>query len=106
MNRRTALQLLSVPVATSLARRATAAKSDRIVIAGAGIIGASIGYHLAKRTPLQKRFGVLVYEAGCGAYASRHTTPQCSDAAATARYRAARPASEQRWREGPPAATA
>ena len=49
MNRRAALQLLSVPFATSLARRATAAKSDRIVIAGAGIIGASIGYHLAKR---------------------------------------------------------
>jgi glycine/D-amino acid oxidase-like deaminating enzyme len=49
MNRRTALQLVSVPFATSLARRATAAKSDRIVIVGAGIIGASIGYHLAKR---------------------------------------------------------
>jgi glycine/D-amino acid oxidase-like deaminating enzyme len=49
MNRRTALQLLSAPFATSLAQRATAAKSDRIVIAGAGIIGASIGYHLAKR---------------------------------------------------------
>ena len=49
MNRRTALQLLSVPFAVSLARRAHAATSDRIVIVGAGIIGASIGYHLAKR---------------------------------------------------------
>jgi hypothetical protein len=25
------------------------------------------GYHLAKRICLQKRFGVLVYVAGCGA---------------------------------------
>ena len=49
MNRRSALQLLSVPFAVSLARRAHAATSDRIVIVGAGIIGASIGYHLAKR---------------------------------------------------------
>src|SRR5258707_9049645 len=49
MNRRSALQFLSLPFAASLARRASAAKSDRIVIVGAGIIGASIGYHLAKR---------------------------------------------------------
>ena len=49
MNRRSARQLLSGPFAVSLARRAHAATSDRIVIVGAGIIGASIGYHLAKR---------------------------------------------------------
>jgi hypothetical protein len=58
------------------------------------LAGKAFGYHLAKRTSLQKRFGVLVYVAGCGADASRHTTPQCNAAAATARHRAARPASE------------
>ena len=49
MNRRSALQLISVPFATTLAQRLNAARADRVVIVGAGIIGASIGYHLAKR---------------------------------------------------------
>ena len=43
MNRRTALALLAATVAKGFA------KNDRVVIAGAGIIGASIAYHLAKR---------------------------------------------------------
>jgi glycine/D-amino acid oxidase-like deaminating enzyme len=45
MNRRKLIQLLSLP----LAGRLRAAHRDRVVIAGAGIIGASIAYHLAKR---------------------------------------------------------
>jgi glycine/D-amino acid oxidase-like deaminating enzyme len=48
MDRRTLLKLLSAPVITGLPVRAAAAK-DRVVIVGAGIMGASIGYHLAKR---------------------------------------------------------
>jgi glycine/D-amino acid oxidase-like deaminating enzyme len=43
MNRRSALTLLSATVAKGFA------KNDRVVIAGAGIIGASIAYHLVKR---------------------------------------------------------
>jgi hypothetical protein len=31
------------------------------------LAGKPFGYHLAKRTSLQKRFGVLVYVAGRGA---------------------------------------
>src|ERR1700720_4502219 len=58
MDRRTLLKILSVPVVTGLPARAAASK-DRVVIAGAGIMGASIGYHLAKRgaqvTILEKR---------------------------------------------------
>jgi glycine/D-amino acid oxidase-like deaminating enzyme len=58
MDRRTLLKLLSAPVLTGLPVRAAAAQ-DRVVIAGAGIMGASIGYHLAKRgaevTILEKR---------------------------------------------------
>jgi glycine/D-amino acid oxidase-like deaminating enzyme len=46
-DRRTLLKLLSAPFTTSL--RARAATKDRVVIAGAGIMGASIAYHLAKR---------------------------------------------------------
>ena len=48
MDRRTLLKLLSAPLMTGLPIRA-AATQDRVVIVGAGIIGASIGYHLAKR---------------------------------------------------------
>ncbi len=58
MDRRTLLKILSVPIVTGLPARAAAAK-DRVVIAGAGIMGASIGYHIAKRgaqvTILEKR---------------------------------------------------
>jgi glycine/D-amino acid oxidase-like deaminating enzyme len=58
MDRRTILKLLSAPVITGLPIRAAAAK-DRVVVVGAGIMGASIGYHLAKRgaqvTILEKR---------------------------------------------------
>ena len=58
MDRRTLLKLLSAPVITALPARSATAK-DRVVIAGAGIMGASIGYHLAKRgaqvTILEKR---------------------------------------------------
>jgi glycine/D-amino acid oxidase-like deaminating enzyme len=42
MNRRSALALLSATVAKG------SAKNDRVVISGAGIIGASIAYHLVK----------------------------------------------------------
>jgi glycine/D-amino acid oxidase-like deaminating enzyme len=45
MNRRTMIELLSVPLMTTL----KAANRDRVVIAGAGIMGASIAYHLARR---------------------------------------------------------
>src|ERR1700676_1462656 len=48
MDRRTLLKLLTAPVITGLPARSAGAK-DRVVIAGAGIMGASIGYHLAKR---------------------------------------------------------
>jgi len=52
------LKLLSAPVITGSPVRPAAAK-DRVVIVGAGIMGASIGYHLAKRgaqvTILEKR---------------------------------------------------
>jgi glycine/D-amino acid oxidase-like deaminating enzyme len=47
MNRRTALELLSAPLMTRVPLQA--AKQDRVVIAGAGIMGASIAYHLARR---------------------------------------------------------
>jgi glycine/D-amino acid oxidase-like deaminating enzyme len=48
MDRRTLLKLLSMPVVTGFPARGAAIK-DRVVIVGAGIMGASIGYHLAKR---------------------------------------------------------
>jgi glycine/D-amino acid oxidase-like deaminating enzyme len=48
MDRRTLLKVLSAPLITGLPIRSAAAK-DRVVIVGAGIMGASIGYHLAKR---------------------------------------------------------
>jgi glycine/D-amino acid oxidase-like deaminating enzyme len=58
MDRRILLKLLSAPFITGLPIRAAATK-DRVVIVGAGIMGASIGYHLAKRgaqvTILEKR---------------------------------------------------
>src|SRR5260370_11094828 len=58
MYRRTLLKFLSAPLITGLPIRAAATK-DRVVIVGAGIMGASIGYHLAKRgarvTILEKR---------------------------------------------------
>ena len=47
-NRRTLLKVLSAPLISTIGARA-AAHDDRVVIAGAGIMGASIGYHLAKR---------------------------------------------------------
>ena len=47
MNRRRLIELLSVPLMTR--RLLPAAKQDRVVIVGAGIIGASIAYHLAER---------------------------------------------------------
>jgi glycine/D-amino acid oxidase-like deaminating enzyme len=43
MQRRSFVALLSAPVVRGFA------KNDRVAIAGAGIIGASIGYHLARR---------------------------------------------------------
>src|ERR1700682_4807830 len=58
MDRRIFLRLLTAPVITGLPVRAGAGM-DRGVIVGAGIMGASIGYHLAKRgaqvTILEKR---------------------------------------------------
>ena len=44
MQRRRLLQLLSAPIITS-----AAARVNRVLVAGAGIIGASIAYHLVKR---------------------------------------------------------
>jgi glycine/D-amino acid oxidase-like deaminating enzyme len=47
MHRRRILELLSSSLIAGIPGRA--ARQDRVVIAGAGIIGASIAYHLAKR---------------------------------------------------------
>jgi len=64
IDRRTLLKIVSAPIAMGLPARAAATR-DRVVIVGAGIMGASIGYHLAKRgaqvTILEKR------RPGCGA---------------------------------------
>src|SRR5262249_37738278 len=50
LDRRTLLKMLSAPLVTALpSRGGTTTPQHRITIAGAGIIGASIGYHLAKR---------------------------------------------------------
>ena len=45
--RRRILELISCQFVTGI--QSAAAKRDRVVIVGAGIIGASIGYHLARR---------------------------------------------------------
>lgn len=47
MNRRRMIELLSAPLMTQLSL--TAARPGHVVIAGAGIVGASIACHLAKR---------------------------------------------------------
>jgi glycine/D-amino acid oxidase-like deaminating enzyme len=47
VNRRTLIELLSAPLITR--QLSKAAQRDRVVIAGAGIMGASIAYHLAVR---------------------------------------------------------
>ena len=49
MERRTLLRLLPAPLITGWPVRAGSGSPGRVVIAGAGIIGASIAYHLAKR---------------------------------------------------------
>lgn len=49
MDRRTLLKLLSVPVITGVRLGAAEPRPHRVVISGAGIIGASIAYHLAQR---------------------------------------------------------
>ena len=48
MRRRNVLKLLSAPVVAGFPGW-SAVKADRVIIAGSGIIGASIAYHLAKR---------------------------------------------------------
>ena len=49
MNRRTLLKMFSAPAVTRIPMRAAGVKVNRVVISGAGIIGASIAYHLAQR---------------------------------------------------------
>ena len=49
MQRRTLFQLLSAPVLTGIRLGAAEPRPQRVLIAGAGIIGASIAYHLAQR---------------------------------------------------------
>lgn len=49
MNRRTLLKLLSAPAITGFPLGAAEPTPNRVVISGAGIIGASIAYHLAQR---------------------------------------------------------
>ena len=49
MHRRNVLKLLSAPVVAGFPAWGAGVKSDRVVIAGSGIIGVSIAYHLAKR---------------------------------------------------------
>ena len=48
MNRRLLLKLIAAASVVSCGPRATGEKKLRVVVAGAGIIGASIAYHLAK----------------------------------------------------------
>ena len=59
MQRRTLLKLLSAPVITGYPLVGAEPRPNRVVISGAGIIGASIAYHLAQRgaevTVLEKR---------------------------------------------------
>jgi glycine/D-amino acid oxidase-like deaminating enzyme len=49
MHRRTLLKVLSGPVITGFRLGAAESRPHRVVISGAGIIGASIAYHLAQR---------------------------------------------------------
>ena len=49
MHRRTLLKLLSAPVISGLRLGAAGPSPNRVVVSGAGIIGASIAYHLAQR---------------------------------------------------------
>src|SRR5512143_1691937 len=49
MHRRTLLKLLSAPAITGFRLGAAEPRPHRVVISGAGIIGASIAYHLAQR---------------------------------------------------------
>lgn len=48
LNRRTLLKLLGAVAVSGCASNAPATKKLKVVVAGAGIIGASIAYHLAK----------------------------------------------------------
>ena len=48
MNRRLLLKILAATTVVGCGPRATAGKKLRVVVAGAGIVGASIAYHLAK----------------------------------------------------------
>lgn len=49
MERRTLLKLLSTPAIAGYSLGAAESRPNRVVISGAGIIGASIAYHLAQR---------------------------------------------------------
>ncbi len=49
MNRRTLVQLLGFSATALSSQPLRALAKDRVIVAGAGIIGASIAYHLAKR---------------------------------------------------------
>jgi NADPH-dependent 2,4-dienoyl-CoA reductase/sulfur reductase-like enzyme len=48
MNRRSLLKLLAATTVVGCSPRAVTGKKLRVVVAGAGIVGASIAYHLAK----------------------------------------------------------
>ena len=48
INRRTAVQLMSVALIAGCGRRTPASASMKVTVVGAGIVGASIAYHLAK----------------------------------------------------------
>ena len=48
MNRRALLKLLAAASALGIGERTLAANGLRVVVAGAGIVGASIAYHLAR----------------------------------------------------------
>lgn len=49
MNRRNFAQLMGLPMLSLSGARLNAWTADRVIVAGAGIMGASIAYHLAKR---------------------------------------------------------
>jgi len=69
MDRRTLLKLLSAAAVAGCTARENAAKGLRVVVAGAGIVGASIAYHLSKLGASV----VVIDKEGPATHASRGT---------------------------------
>nr|XP_061812138.1 glycine oxidase-like [Nerophis lumbriciformis] len=69
MDRRKLLKLLSAAALTGCVQRTTSSKPLRVVVAGAGIVGASIAFHLAKAGASV----VVIDKQGPATHASRGT---------------------------------